>query len=39
MDLVFSSEKLIGSNVYDPLADYYVENRTSFEKINFKKLP
>ena len=20
-------EKLIGSNVYDPLADYYVENR------------
>jgi ubiquinone/menaquinone biosynthesis C-methylase UbiE len=26
-----SEEKLIGSNVYDPLADYYLENRTKLK--------
>ena len=34
-----SSEKLIGSNVYDPLADYYVENRTSLKKLILKNYP
>ena len=27
-----SEEKLIGSNVYDPLADYYLENRDKLKK-------
>jgi ubiquinone/menaquinone biosynthesis C-methylase UbiE len=28
-----SSETLIGSNVYDPLADYYEKNRSSLKKL------
>ena len=27
-----SEEKLIGSHVYDPLADYYIKNRTALQK-------
>jgi hypothetical protein len=34
-----SSEKLIGSNVYEPLADYYVNNRTSLKKLILKNYP
>jgi len=34
-----SSEKLIGSYVYDPLADYYVNNRTSLKKLILKNYP
>ena len=34
-----SQEKLIGSDVYDPLADYYVQNRTSLQKSILRKYP
>lgn len=34
-----SDEKLIGSSVYDPLADYYVENRSILKKRILKKYP
>ncbi len=34
-----SSEKLIGSNVYEPLADYYVNNRDSLKKLILKNYP
>ena len=34
-----SSEKLIGPNVYDPLADYYVNNRTRLKKLILKNYP
>ena len=33
------SEKLIGPNVYDPLADYYIKNRTSLKKLILKDYP
>ena len=32
-------EKLIGSNVYDPLADYYVNHRPELQKLILKKYP
>ncbi len=32
-------EKLIGTNVYDPLADYYVNNRTRLKKLILKHYP
>ena len=32
-------EKLIGSNVYDPLADYYLEHRTQIRKSILKNYP
>ena len=32
-------EKLIGSNVYEPLADYYVENRSVLKKLILKQYP
>ena len=32
-------EKLIGSNVYEPLADYYDENRTMLKKLILKHYP
>ena len=32
-------EKLIGSNVYDPLADYYMENRPEIKKSILKNYP
>ncbi|MDH3656727.1 MAG: class I SAM-dependent methyltransferase [Nitrosopumilus sp.] len=32
-------EKLIGSNVYDPLADYYVKNRTHLRELILKNYP
>ena len=32
-----SEEKLIGSSVYDPLADYYVENRSELKKSILKQ--
>ena len=32
-------EKLIGSDVYDPLADYYVENRVSLQQSILKNYP
>ena len=34
-----SSEKLIGPNVYDPLAEYYLENRTHLKKLILKNYP
>jgi len=34
-----SSEKLIGSNVYDPLADYYEKNRSSLKKLILEQYP
>ena len=34
-----SSEKLIGSNVYDPLADYYAKNRSSLKKLILEQYP
>ena len=34
-----SDEKLIGSNVYDPLADYYVENRSYLSANILKQYP
>jgi len=34
-----SSEELIGSNVYDPLADYYENNRSNLKKIISKNYP
>ena len=34
-----SSEKFIGSNVYQPLADYYLENRTMLKKLILKNYP
>ncbi len=34
---VISEEKLIGSSVYDPLADYYVENREELKKFILKQ--
>ena len=33
------SEKLIGSNVYDPLADYYLLNRPKIKKSILKHYP
>jgi hypothetical protein len=32
-------EKLIGSSVYDPLADYYLKNRKVLKKMILKKYP
>ncbi len=32
-------ERLIGSNVYDPLADYYVKNRASLQQSILKNYP
>ena len=32
-----SEEKLIGSSVYDPLADYYVKNRDKLQKLILKQ--
>jgi len=34
-----SNEQLIGSNVYDPLADYYVEYRSTLKKLILKSYP
>ncbi len=34
---VISEEKMIGSSVYDPLADYYVENRDKLKKSILKQ--
>jgi len=34
-----SDEKLIGSNVYDPLARYYVEHRPTLKKLILKSYP
>ena len=34
-----SEEKLIGSNVYEPLADYYLENRTRLRTAILKNYP
>ena len=34
---VISEEKMIGSSVYDPLADYYVENRGELKKSILKQ--
>ena len=34
---IISEEKLIGSSVYDPLADYYVENRDKLKKSILKQ--
>lgn len=34
-----SEEKLIGSNVYDPLADYYSKNRAEISKAILKNYP
>ena len=33
------NETLIGSNVYDPLADYYVENRKTLSNIILEHYP
>jgi hypothetical protein len=33
------NEKLIGKNVYDPLAKYYVENRKTLKKLILQKYP
>ena len=38
-DFDISDERLIGSSVYDPLADYYVENRAILKKRILKKYP
>ena len=32
-------EKLIGSNVYDPLADYYIQNRTNLKNKILERFP
>ena len=32
-------EELIGSNVYDPLADYYIQNRTNLKNKILEKFP
>jgi len=34
-----SEEKLIGSNVYDPLADYYLKNRAKLRSEILKNYP
>jgi ubiquinone/menaquinone biosynthesis C-methylase UbiE len=34
-----SNENLIGSDVYEPLADYYVKNRSSLQKSILQKYP
>ena len=34
---IISEEKMIGSSVYDPLADYYVENRDELKKSILKQ--
>jgi hypothetical protein len=34
-----SEEKLIGSNVYEPLANYYLENRADLRKSILKNYP
>jgi len=34
-----SEEKLIGSSVYDPLADYYLQNRTRLQNSILQKYP
>lgn len=34
---IISEEKLIGSSVYDPLADYYIENRDELKKSILKQ--
>ena len=34
-----SNEKFIGSNVYPPLADYYVQNRTRLKKLILESYP
>lgn len=36
---LISEEKLIGSNVYDPLADYYLENRVNLREAILKNYP
>ena len=38
-DFSISNEQLIGSNVYDPLADYYVEYRSTLKKLILKSYP
>ena len=35
----FIDEKLIGSNVYDPLADYYIENRKTLSNNILEQYP
>ena len=37
--LCICDEKLIGSNVYDPLADYYMEHRSEIKKSIMKDYP
>ena len=32
-------ESLIGSSVYDPLANYYIQNRPMLKKLILKKYP
>ena len=34
-----SEEKLIGNDVYEPLANYYIEHRSSLQKLILKKYP
>ena len=34
-----SEEKLIGEYVYEPMANYYIENRTSLKKSILEKYP
>jgi len=36
---IISDEKLIGSNVYEPLADYYFSNRSRLKKSILQKYP
>ncbi|GBL42161.1 hypothetical protein EMGBD3_15290 [Nitrosarchaeum sp.] len=35
---IITDEKLIGKNVYEPLANYYVEHRDELKKINIAKI-
>ena len=38
-DFHISEEKLIGPQVYDPLADFYIENRSEIRKLILKEYP
>ena len=38
-DFHISEEKLIGPQVYDPLADFYIENRSEIKKTDLKRIP
>jgi len=36
---IINEEKLIGKNVYEPLADYYIQNRTNLKNMILQKYP